>query len=233
VHGGGTDLFLAYLQRRKADRIAAKARQQQLIVEMEQPAGLPIKDANAARAELIMLDILSELDVVIRDLWRFCRHPGEETKQLPKLHAALRSGRGKRALDVARAKKQWAACELWLKAYNTMQKSMQYRSDRSIAKEIATTLKLDWRTVLRYWQQYKQPWGNPESWEQNHAAEITKYADMHRISRLEAVKVMFQNPNVKWAAEIINRAKSRQRGAVPKKRKQGARARVTVRRRFT
>jgi hypothetical protein len=144
------------------------------MAKMEQ--GLPIAEANAARAELIMLHILGDLDQVIRDLLKFCKRPGPEDDQLPNLRSALRIGRGRSTQDVKLFKQRQAAIALWIQSYLDMQnyhslksprkrsKTKFYKSERAIGSEVAAALNIGLRTVLRYWAQFKQQEPHQGKW---------------------------------------------------------------------
>jgi hypothetical protein len=159
THHAGVDLYRAYSQRRKADQRIWSGRRAQIIAKMEGAAGVPTAEVNALVSELIMIDILSELDPIVRSLLNFCKRTYAQDEQLSNLRSALRIGRSS-PHDVKRLRNQIRAVALWSRAYSDMHKKKTYQSESVIAKQIAEKLHINSRSAIRYWHEFKkrEPW---------------------------------------------------------------------------
>jgi hypothetical protein len=151
--GNGDALLRAYLRQREADGPRWQARFEELIGQVGQPKPL---DSTNDSAELKMLCTLYCLDALVRDLLRFCEHPGPQNSQLEALRKALRIDRGHSAHDVHVARRRDRALSRWQAAYRDMARTGVVRSDRAIAIDIAKKLPITSRAVLGYWQQLKK-----------------------------------------------------------------------------
>ncbi|CAG2136051.1 hypothetical protein [Cupriavidus numazuensis] len=163
AHGGGIELFRAYIDRRKADQQANLQRKTEVIEALNPTGGtgIPVDAFERLTSELTMLQILEELDPVIKDLLRFCMNPGLGGDQLPNLRSALRiGGDGHAPSDSEQAERKWAVQERWIGAYLTMQETGIYRSQNDIARDIAKALGVSQRTAINHWTDKKlaEPW---------------------------------------------------------------------------
>jgi hypothetical protein len=174
------------------------ARCRGLIAKME--AGLPTAESNAARAELIMLHVLADLDQVVRAVLSFCDKPGAKDDQLSKIRAALRIGRGSSPYDTELRRQQSTAVKHWIAAYNHMQKTAAYQSERTIASQIAKVMGIGTRTVTRYWQQLKKR----EPWQAKWAKQIAQSA------RSAEATLAFKNRQLPNSGRKNKKAKRRQ-----------------------
>jgi hypothetical protein len=151
--GNGDALLRAYLRRREADGPRWQARFEELIAQAGQ---LPFSGSDEDSGELMMLCTLCCLDAIAEDLLRCCENPGPQESQLATLRRALRIGRGQSAHDRQAARRRERAIERWQAAYRDMARTNVVRSDRAIAIDIASKLRITSRAVLGYWQQLKK-----------------------------------------------------------------------------
>lgn len=158
-HGSGIFLFMAYLERRSADKEAARALEKHLIEQMESSSLSPESFAHAS-AELLWLGILRELDPIIKDLVRFCEAPGPVDDQLPNLRSALKIERGHSPYEAELAEQRWEVEYRWIQAYLKMGEERQYRSQNDIAGEISQAVGISKSTAINYWRNRKklEPW---------------------------------------------------------------------------
>lgn len=151
--GSGMSLFRAYLSRRKASKPIARARHKELKSAMD--AAAPIgREYFEAFDELIMLDTLEHLDQVVADLLKFCEKPGPTDGQLRKLRTALQIDRGRSPHDVALAERREKGIARWRAAHRLS--TLHPKSDATIARQIAKTLKVSQRTAWSYLEELKQ-----------------------------------------------------------------------------
>lgn len=155
AHGGGIELFRAYVDRRNADQQANLKRKAEIIEALNANTGVPFDVFDRLTSELTMLQILEELDPVINDLRRFCANSGPGNDQLPNLRSALRIGDGRAPSDSETHERKWAVQQRWIDAYLAMQESGDHRSQNDIAKDIAKEFGVSTRKVIGDWAEKK------------------------------------------------------------------------------
>ena len=170
-HGGGIELFRAYVGQRRAVRQAKEQRKSEIIKAME--AGLSPEAFEQAASELLEMRILEELDPVIEDLLKFCKNPGQKDDQLPNIRSALRIGVRRAPSDSEKAERKWAIQQRWIDAYLAMQETGAVRSENSIADEIAKDFGVTRRTAINHWNDKKKA----EPWQEKWASEIAQRAE--------------------------------------------------------
>jgi len=177
-HGGGADLLRAYIQRRSADSRITTERRRLLTTTLER--GLPFAEYNAVTAEMVMLDILADLDSVIRDVLAFSEDPGSQDDQLSRLRAALRIGKKTAPSAVASRLEAEKAVQGWIAIYLDMQKTGVYRSPRQLALEVACMLNIAARSATRYWDNFKKLMPHQAQWAAQIAARARRTVKVTR-----------------------------------------------------
>jgi hypothetical protein len=157
-HGGGMELFRAYVEQRRATRQANSDRKAEIIQAMS--SGLSIEASRQADGDLLEIRILEELDPVIEDLLKVCAGKTQGNERLVELHSALRIGDGRAPSDSTQTEYKWAMQQRWIDAYLIMQETGIFRSENSIADEIAADFGVSRSTAINHWREKKkaQPW---------------------------------------------------------------------------
>ncbi len=169
-HRGGIALFRAYIKHREANQKNYDQRKKALIKNCE--SGLALDEFEKNLAEVLLLNILEELDPIIRDLLTFCKNPGKPDDQLPNLRSALRIGKGHSPYDSDLKEKQWEVEMCWITAYLTMQDDRIYRSQSKIADEICQKLGVSKSTAIKHWKDFCEKLPHQQKW----AERITSIA---------------------------------------------------------
>lgn len=154
-HGSGVHLFRAYINRRAADEQKNGTRETAIKSKL---AGWKVEDGYTEdMAESVMLEILKELDPIIRDLLKFCEDPNSADDTLPKLRGVLRIGKGLSPYDVDLDRKEKHGVYLWYRTYVAMENGeIPFKSMSATAKDIAKELEVSVRTAFNYWERAKR-----------------------------------------------------------------------------
>lgn len=160
AHGGGIDLFRAYVERRDADRQTNAKIYAETLKRMESPSGLPSEEFECASLTILRHRILEELDPVIKDILKFCENQPPVDDQLPNLRSALRIGKGHAPIDSIRIKIKWEVQQRWIAAYMTMQDTRVYVSANKLAANIANETGISAATAINHWNEKlaSEPW---------------------------------------------------------------------------
>jgi hypothetical protein len=142
AHGGGMELFRAYVERRNADQQASLNRKAEIIATMTPEAGcnVPIDAFERAGSELVMIQILEEMDPIIQELLGFCENQPEGKNELSELRFLLKINDGHDPLASSQTERQWEIEQRWIAAYLQMQDSNEYRPENQLSKQIAESL---------------------------------------------------------------------------------------------
>ena len=182
AHGGGIELFRAFVERRIADRQANLDRKAQVIATITPKAGVgvPVDVFERARAELTALQILEEMDPIIKDLLKFCESAYPQDDQLPQLRSALRIGNQHAPDDSRKIDKKWAIQQRWIDHYLAMQSARKHVSQNLIARAIAKEFGVSPRTAINHWQEKTRS----QTWQLRWARDI----ELHAKARSAIVK---------------------------------------------
>lgn len=168
AHGSGIELFRAYVERRRADKATNLERKRQVLATLTPSPGCGVSSEayEQAASELVVIQILEELDPVIKDLLKFCTTTKKysQDEQLVQLRAALRIGDTKAPDDAARIERKWKVQQAWIDAYLEMQKSLKFRSQNAIAKEIANECGVSQSSAIQHWNAFKKTLPHQASW---------------------------------------------------------------------
>ena len=176
AHGGGTELFRAYVERRAADKDCNQEKHAELLRRLNGPHGIPIKEFEEAGTDLLRLQILDELDPIIRDLLTFCENQPKVDDQLVNLRRALRIGKGHAPIDSSMAEIRWEIQRRWINAFLEMQDTRHFVSENQMAKQISKALGVSVSTAVNHWREKKVV----EPWQKRWAAEIAAAAKRFR-----------------------------------------------------
>ena len=204
VHGGGVELFRAYVQRREADKQVNRQRRELFEGRLPTPnKGVSHKEFDEAATELLWMDILDELDPIIQDLLKFCEKQIPVDDQLPNLRSALRIGKGYAPSDSLLPETRWRIEQRWVDAYLKMSRDGEYFSETKIKADIASCEGVSESTALNHWKALKKR----EPWQAKWATEISvlaKTAGKKReasengaVKKRSAKKIVFGKGSVK------------------------------------
>ena len=176
AHGGGIELFRAYVQRRAVDKECNQEKHTELLQRLNSSNGIPFKEFEEAITDLLRLQILDELDPIIRDLLTFCENQPIVDDQLVNLRSALRIGKGRAPIDSSRAEIRWEIELRWINAFLEMQDTKHFVSENQMAKQISKALSVSVSTAVNHWREKKAV----EPWQEKWAAEIAAAAKRFR-----------------------------------------------------
>lgn len=161
AHGGGMELFRAYVERREADEDLNREKRSQLEAAFPKAGeGIPVEEFTRLTAELLRMSILDELDPIIRNLLQFCENQPSVDDQLVELRRALRIGKGTAPNESKAKERSWHIEKEWISAYVNMSETREFRSVDAIANEIANAMNISITTAKNYWNKKtrREPW---------------------------------------------------------------------------
>ena len=178
AHGGGIELFRAYVERRAADKDCNQEKHAKLLHRLNGSNGVPFKEFEEIGTDLLRLQILDELDPIIRDLLTFCDNQPKVDDQLVNLRSALRIGKGHAPIDSSRAEIRWKIELWWINAFLQMGDTNIYRSENDIAEDIVNVFGVSKSTAFNHWRDKKER----EPWQAKWANEITRRAKSRKMA---------------------------------------------------
>lgn len=160
AHGGGMELFRAYVERRAADQQHTQDKQDRLKEQLDSQDGLPMDEFWEALTELLRCNILNELDVVIGDILDFCENQPSGDEQLVALRDALKIGRFHAPIDSRRTETKWQCEMAWIELFRHRQDAGVFMTVDAMATEIANKIGISKTTALNHWEARtsREPW---------------------------------------------------------------------------
>ncbi|MFK4442885.1 hypothetical protein ABH944_002994 [Caballeronia udeis] len=200
---GGMELFRAYVEHRAATSARDEQRVHEILASFD---GLALDLVGERRVELLRLQILNELDDILRALLVFCGNQPKGKDQLSELRLLLQIDKGRAPVDNRETQRRWAIEQQWVDAYLAMQDDGEYLSENQIAQQIAKRMSVSSRTAINHWSAKKKREPHQALW----AEGIEAHANRRGI----------------LAKERLNKERSKRKAATSKPKKSDYRKRV-------